>query len=83
MEVTRMFDLLDNYKEKYGNKDDVLAGKEDGKWIKYNINEYIEKSDLFSTGLLAMGLKKAIKLYLSSTTVLSGTLLTWEPAKWG
>ncbi len=62
MEVTRIFDLLDNFKEKYGYKDDVIAGKEDGKWIKYNIHEYIEKSELFSTGLLAMGLKKGDKI---------------------
>src|SRR5271157_5257843 len=62
MEVTRVFDLLDNFRENFAYKDDVIAGKEDGNWVKYNIHEYIEKSDLFSTGLLAMGLKQGDKI---------------------
>jgi len=57
MEVTRVFDLLDNYKEKYLFKDDAIAGKENGQWIKYNVSEYIEQSNLVSCGLLAMGLQ--------------------------
>lgn len=31
MEVTRIFDLLPCYKEKFKPKDDTLAGKEKGK----------------------------------------------------
>ena len=62
MDVTRVFDLLDNFKENYYSKDDAIAGKENGEWVKYNINEYIEQSNLFSYGLLEMGFKKGDKI---------------------
>ncbi len=58
MEITRVFDLLENYKNSYSYKDDAVAGKENGKWIKYSPLEYITQSDYFSYGLLAMGFKK-------------------------
>jgi long-chain acyl-CoA synthetase len=62
MKITRVFDLLENYREKYYNKSDVLAGKEDGKWIYYNTSDYIEMSNLFSYGLLEIGFKKGDKI---------------------
>jgi long-chain acyl-CoA synthetase len=58
MEIKRIFDLLENSKEKYFYKDDIIAGKENGEWVKYSVNEYIEESNLFSLGLLASGLEK-------------------------
>jgi len=62
MEITRVFDLLDDYRELYNYKNDVLAGKENGDWIKYTASQYIEFSDTFSCGLLAMGLSKGDKI---------------------
>jgi len=62
MEVTRVFDLLDNYKEKFLSKDDAIAGKENGLWVKYSTSEYIEQSNLVSCGLLAMGLKQGDRI---------------------
>jgi len=61
MEVTRIFDLLDRYEEFY-HKDDVLAAKENGKWIKYNHRDYINYSNYFSYGLLSMGFKRGDKI---------------------
>jgi long-chain acyl-CoA synthetase len=58
MEVLRVFDLLENFREKYSYKDDILAGKDNGNWVKYNVEDYIEQSDLFSYGLLASGINK-------------------------
>jgi long-chain acyl-CoA synthetase len=58
MEVKRTFDLLDQYREKFIQKTDVLAGKEDGKWVIYSAKDYIEQSHWISYGLMAMGLKK-------------------------
>jgi len=57
-EVTRIFDLLPHYVQNYKSKDDVLAGKENGKWIKYSIEEYIEAANLISYGLIALGVGK-------------------------
>lgn len=61
MEVTRTFDLLDNLKEKY-QKDDILARKDNGKWIKYSVNEYYDYSHLLSYAFLALGLNKNDKV---------------------
>ncbi|HEX7410637.1 MAG TPA: long-chain fatty acid--CoA ligase [Bacteroidales bacterium] len=61
-EVTRIFDLLPHYVHNYKPKDDVLAGKENGKWIKYSIDEYIEKANLISYGLIALGAGKGDKV---------------------
>ena len=39
MEVTRLFDLLENYLEKYPNQDAALAAKRNGVWQKISITE--------------------------------------------
>jgi len=57
MEITRTFDLLNLYKEKY-RMDDALAGKEKGIWVRYSSEQYIENVNFISCGLLALGLKK-------------------------
>ena len=57
MEVRRTFDLLDLLQEKY-RKEDILAGKENGVWVRYTTERYVEEANLFAYGLLALGLKK-------------------------
>ncbi|RKE03927.1 AMP-dependent synthetase/ligase [Marinifilum flexuosum] len=56
--VTRIFDLLDVYRENYPDKTDAFAKKEDGKWITYSTEQYLEYADLISYALLESGLKK-------------------------
>ncbi|WP_243421777.1 AMP-dependent synthetase/ligase [Marinifilum breve] len=56
--VTRIFDLLDNYRENYPDKSDAFAKKEDGKWVTYSTEQYLKYSDLISYALLDSGLKK-------------------------
>jgi long-chain acyl-CoA synthetase len=58
MEPTRTFDLLTRIQNLFSDKKDVLAGKEEGKWRQYSIQEYIENCDRVSYALLSMGLKK-------------------------
>jgi len=62
MQVTRTFDLLARYQEKFPGKDNVLASKIEGKWNQYSTEEYIRFSHLFSYGLLAHGFKKGDKI---------------------
>jgi len=62
MNVTRIFDLLPHYVQNFKPKDDVLAGKENGEWVKYSIEQYIETADLISYGLIALGLQKGDKV---------------------
>jgi long-chain acyl-CoA synthetase len=61
MEVTRLFDLLTRYSTQFP-KDDALAGKRNGEWIKYSTEEYVRMADLFSYGLLALGFKPGDKI---------------------
>ena len=61
MEITRLFDLLEQGKSIYGNRP-ALACKQNGKWIEYTITDYIENANYVSFGLLAMGLTKGDKV---------------------
>ncbi|MFP4470072.1 MAG: AMP-dependent synthetase/ligase [Bacteroidales bacterium] len=61
MEVSRIFDLLDRYSEKFP-KPDALAGKKNGDWVRYSTQDYIENANLFSCGLLAYGFKRGDKI---------------------
>jgi long-chain acyl-CoA synthetase len=58
MEISRLFDLLPNYKETFKPKSDVVAGKENGQWVKYDIDQFIDISTNISYGLLELGIKK-------------------------
>ncbi len=62
MEVTRIFDLLPRYEEKFKPKDDVVAAKINKKWKKYSIKEFRENVDNISYGLMKLGIKKGDKI---------------------
>jgi len=62
MEVTRIFDLLPYYKSKFRPKDDALAGKEDKKWVKYSIDQYIGAANNISYAFLKLGVQKGDKI---------------------
>ncbi|NLI71584.1 MAG: long-chain fatty acid--CoA ligase [Bacteroidales bacterium] len=66
MEVTRLYDILDYYLEKHPNQEAALASKKDGKWNKISIQAYIEKTNLISYGLLAIGVKKGDRVGIVS-----------------
>ncbi|MFH1161474.1 MAG: long-chain fatty acid--CoA ligase [bacterium] len=57
MEVTRIFDLLPYYEEKFKPKDDVIASKEGGEWVKVSIKQYREIVDNISYAFLALGVQ--------------------------
>ena len=56
-DVTRLFDILPHYLKSFKPKDDVLAGKDNGQWVKYSIKDYISAADNISFGLLKLGIK--------------------------
>ncbi len=60
--ITRIFDLLPYYENKFKFKDAVLAGKEEGQWVKYDIKKVREIVDDISYALLHLGIKKADKI---------------------
>ena len=62
MEVTRIFDLLPYYECTFKPKDDVLASKENGDWVKYDIRQYREIVNNISYGFLKLGIQPGDKI---------------------
>lgn len=60
--ITRIFDLLPYYEQKFQPKDDALAGKEDGEWVKYDITKFREIVDNISYALMHLGVEKGDKI---------------------
>jgi long-chain acyl-CoA synthetase len=72
-DVTRIFDLLPHYKQSFKPKDDVLAGKDNGSWVKYSIDDYISHADNISYGLLQLGIKPG-----ENIATISGSRPEWN-----
>jgi len=51
MNATRIFDVLERYRENFP-KDDALCFKQNGLWMKYSSQEYIELCPNFCYGLM-------------------------------
>lgn len=64
-EITRVFDLLQLSVEKY-QKDDMVAAKENGLWIKYSTERFVGLVNAVSSGLIASGIKKNDKIAIMS-----------------
>jgi long-chain acyl-CoA synthetase len=56
MQLTRLFDLLPRYLDRYGNKPDVLAAKENGQWRGYSLTEFQQAVAELSYALIKMGI---------------------------
>ena len=69
MQIERLFDLLPYYLEKYPQKQDALASKVDGNWVKYSIQEYIEIVNDLANGLLELGVKEGDRIASISPNV--------------
>ncbi|MFI5164081.1 MAG: AMP-dependent synthetase/ligase [Bacteroidia bacterium] len=57
----RLFDILYQFHSKYP-KPDCLVKKESGKWIPFSTQEFIEHSENFAYGLLALGVQREDKI---------------------
>lgn len=66
MEVTRLFDILDNYLEKYPEQEAALACKREGIWKKFSIQEYIDLTNHISFGMLQLGIQPGDKVGIVS-----------------
>ncbi len=65
MEVTRLFDLLD-YQQQTNPKEDCLANKVNGVWVKYSTQQVKDTVDKISLGLLALGIGRDDKIAIIS-----------------
>lgn len=62
MEVTRTFDLLERYRQEFPEKADALAAKENGEWVAYSTQDYLEQANAVSRGLLEEGIGKGDRI---------------------
>jgi len=62
MTVTRTFDILDLYANKFPFKKVALAGKDPGGSSQYSTTDYIENSNNISYGLMKLGVSKGDKI---------------------
>jgi len=77
MAVTRIFDLLEQCRANY-QKEDMVAGKQNGAWRRYSTNEFLELTDNLSRGLIALGIKKGDKV-----AIMSGNRPEWNISDFG
>lgn len=64
-EVKRLFDVA-RYQLKHYPKTDMLTSKVNGQWTPYSTPEVVEMSDMFSRGLLVLGVKPGDKIAMIS-----------------
>ena len=66
-EETRLFDILDNYCEKWPDQNVALAKKENGVWVKYSPKQYQEISRNLAYALIELGLQPQDKIAIISS----------------
>jgi long-chain acyl-CoA synthetase len=64
-DITRVFDLLQYQKTNFP-KEDALANKVNGKWVKYSSQDLINYANYISLGLLNIGIQKGDKIAIIS-----------------
>lgn len=62
METKRTFDLLKHTRLLHDDKPDILAGKENGKWVKYNTDDFINHCNWVSYALLSLGIENGDRI---------------------
>ena len=65
MSYSRLFDLLQHCLEKFP-KEDALASKVNGKWVKYSTQSYADHSVNLAHGFLKLGLTPGDKVGIIS-----------------
>lgn len=65
--ITRLFDFPYHQLEKY-NLTEALVTKYGNEWVKTSTQEYIDKANAFSRGLLRLGIKKNDKIAVISSS---------------
>ena len=65
-EVTRIFDILDTYTEKWPEQKVALAKKENGTWIKYSPEQYQDISRKLAYAFIELGIQPDDKIAIIS-----------------
>ena len=67
VEITRIFDFAYYQLETY-NLTKSLVSKSSGQWVSTSSREFVDKANIISRGLVALGVKRGDKIALISTT---------------
>ena len=67
MQVTRIFDILPHYLENFPASHTAFSSKKNKQWVDVSIEEYNEKVQYISSGLLALGMQKGDKIGIISS----------------
>ncbi len=79
----RLFDLVPHFVEKYGYKDCMFAGKENGKWVKYDGKRFSDLTDTVCFGLLKIGVLKGDRIILAANNCPEWNILDFAIQKVG
>ncbi len=61
-QITRIFDLLELYKNEFSSISDLFNIKKEGNWVRYSATDYVRHSNHFSLGLLSLGVQKGTRI---------------------
>jgi len=73
MKITRLFDILENYTERFAQQDAALVSKVNGQWQKISIEQYVEQTNLLSCAMLALGVERGDRV-----AIISGNRPEWN-----
>lgn len=67
MEITRLFDVLTQYEQKFPQQEVALAIKRDGKWDTFSPQEYLRITNNLSYALIKLGVEKGDRVGIIAT----------------
>ncbi|MCL2597120.1 MAG: long-chain fatty acid--CoA ligase [Paludibacter sp.] len=67
MKITRLFDILENYVEKYPQQEAALVSKVNGQWKNISIGQYVERTNLLSCAMMALGIERGDRVAIISS----------------
>jgi long-chain acyl-CoA synthetase len=60
--ITRLFDLLELYKDEFSSLENAFNYRKEGKWFSYSAADYVRYSNEISLGLLSLGVTPGMKI---------------------
>ncbi|HLG03990.1 MAG TPA: long-chain fatty acid--CoA ligase [Bacteroidia bacterium] len=66
MAITRVFDLIQHYRDKFGDKPVAFSGKESGKWRDWSFSEFERLAYALASGLIRLGLRRGDRVAIVS-----------------
>jgi len=69
MEIKRVFDIIELYKNDYAELSDAFSYKDKGSWVNFSAQDYYKYSYLFACGLINNGHKKGDRIITMSQSL--------------